>query len=502
LASASLAILPASESPLVVTINLDETAVVREPYSELAYVWTIPRENPPRLFGPLMFTWRVVSTGGEVSLLENSVVFSDQRAAWVQDVDPVGQLSLTIPAVGPSIEAALVAPADVQAGITPQANVSPGAPTVSDVATIPPQTGLEAVTPQLAFTPSGAQPTLDSPDTSGVRQMRRALQPVYDLLADNTGVSPALNLLVYTDAFPLGCTRNAENQPVAVAPISGLEIPCDDSLADAIVRANGYELVQSDSTSLNRIQAAVTDHIVRRFYDPLWQGKNVPDWFQVGLRQFYAPTLKTAFYPTLLRAARTDAILPLDVAPADAELWQAQSYGLVLYLADQIGLQGLYDLADVDANTFTDAYQVAVGRPLSTLVEGWKSWMFTDRAVNAFSFTAYQAVTATPTATRTLTLTPTFTPTLTFTPTFTPTVTGVLSPTLPPTRTLTRTPTPAPPTRTPRPAGSLNTPTPVPTQVVNPISSLSSPTAALGILTVGLVLIAAFALVFLRPRQK
>jgi hypothetical protein len=48
----------------------------------------------------------------------------------------------------------------------------------------------------------------------------------------------------------------------------------------------------------------------------------------------------------------------------------------------------------------------------------------------------------------------------------------------------------------------LNTPTPIPTPVVNPISSLSSPTTALAILTIGLVLIAVFALFLLRPRQK
>jgi hypothetical protein len=136
------------------------------------------------------------------------------------------------------------------------------------------------------------------------------------------------------------------------------------------------------------------------------------------------------------------------------------------------------------------------------LLNDWERWIFTDRAVAAFSFTAYQAATATPTATRTLAPTATATATSTFTPTFTPTVTGVLSATPSPTRTPTRTLTPAPATRTPRPAGSLNTPTPVPKQVVNPLGGLSSPTTALGILTIGLVLIAAFALFLLRSRRK
>jgi hypothetical protein len=430
------------------------------------------------------------------------MTFTDQRATWVQESDPAGKLILTIPAREPSLESVPVTPVDVQVETTPEPVTAPDEPAVGDIVTIPTEIGIEAATPQLAFTPSDPQPTVDL-TVIGVSRLMTDLQPVYASLAQNTGQDLSLNLLVYTDAFPPGCTQNDENQPVARGPVSGIEIPCDESLANVIFRASGYELLQSMSSNLNQIEIVVTAAMVARFYEIAWQGKAVPDWFQVGLKQFYAPNLKSSLYPTLMRMARNNGLLPLDGSgSANNDLWQTQNYGLVLYIADQIGVPSLFRLANVDADTFAAAYQAAMGKPLSTLLNDWERWIFTDRAVAAFSFTAYQAATATPTATRTLSPTPTATATSTVTPTFTPTVTGVLSATPSPTRTPTRTLTPEPATRTPRPAGSLNTPTPVPTQAVNPISGLSSPVTALGILTIGLVLIAVFALFLLRPRQK
>jgi hypothetical protein len=504
ISTASLVIQPQGQTPITISIDLEDAVVVRDPYTELAYSWTIPRATPPHVFEEIIFTWWVVSTRDEVSELGSSMIFTDQRTAWVQETDPTGQLSLTMPALGPSLDTAQVTSADVQVETTPEPVNASSEPAVSDMTTIPPSSGVEAATPQLAFTPIGPQPTVDLP-VSGVSRLMTDLQPVYESLSENTDRDLSLKLLVYTDAFPPGCTQNGENQPVARGPVSGIEIPCDESLADVIFRASGYDLLQSESSSLNQIEIVVTAAIVARFYEIAWQGKAVPDWFQVGLKQFYAPNLKSSLYPTLMRTARNNALLPLDGSGsvnANADLWQAQSYGLALYIADQIGVPGLFRLANVDADTFPVAYQTAMSKPLSTLLNEWERWIFTDRAVAAFSFTANQAATATPTATRTLSPTPTATATSTFTPTFTPTVTGVLSATPSPTRTPTRTLTPEPATRTPRPAGSLNTPTPIPTPVVNPLGGLSSPTTALGILTIGLVLITVFALFLLRPRQK
>jgi hypothetical protein len=503
LALASLIVQPEGQAPIAIDINLNDAALMRTPFSELAYMWQIPRDNPPHLFQDVTFTWRVTSNKDEVSQYKNSIVFTDQRAQWVQETDDTGQLSITIPAFGPSTEPAQVATGDAPTPSTPQANNLVETPVQTDATPPPLATGSEGIVPQFSVTASGPQPTTISTDDRGVNQLYSGLQITYDLLSTNTGQKPSFNLIIYTDAFPPGCTQNSDDEPVAIGPISGVEITCDETLATAIFLTSGYALVQSDSSSLNRAQVTLTYYLTDQFYEAAWSGKNVPEWFRIGLQQIYTSTLKTALYPTLLTSARNDVLIPLDDSTSfNSDVGRAQSYGLVVYIADQIGLQGLFKLANVDAGTFSDAYQSAMGKPLSSLLEDWKRWIFTDRAVSAFSFTVYQAATPTPTITRTPTPTATPMPTLTFTPTFTPTVTGVLTQTPVPTRTLTWTPLPAPPTRTPRPAGSLSTPTPVPPQAVNPVSGLSGPASAVGILTIGLVLIAIFALFLLRPRRK
>jgi len=507
LATAMLAIRPEGQPPISFDVEFDSSAVVRDPYTELAYIWTIPRDNPPRLFQPLTLTWRVISRDGEIAQLESSFVFTDQRARWTQGTNDSGQMSLTIPVIDRSAEISQIATAEPLAASTPLTNASAGEPVPSDVATIPPSIGMGALTPQFALTASIPQPTPDFPATSAVRQLLDSLEPVYDLLAANTGRNLSFDFLIYTDVLPPSCTRNESNELVAIGPVSGTEIPCDPTLADTIFQESGYDLVQSDSGSLNRMRAALTNDLVNRYYRSAWQGKSVPEWFQFGLAQFYSPALKASYYPTLITSARTNSLLPLNavLSSSDTELWLAQSYGLVLFIADQIGVANLFALADVKGDTFADAYQAAVGKPVSRLLDDWTRWLFTDRAVQAFSFTAYQASTPTPTMTRTAT--PTLTPTVaaTIPPSLTPTVTGVLTATPLSTNTPTRTPTISPPTFTPRPAGSLNTATPIPTPMVDPLSGLSglnNPSAIVGILTVGLVLIAIFALFLLRSRQK
>lgn len=509
-AGATLIVQPEGGSAAPVEINLNEAAIVREPYTELAYVWQIPRDNLPRLFENVTFTWRTTSTNNETSQITDRFTFTDQRAGWAREADPRGQINLAIPSGGPSVEAAQITPGELLTPAAPASQVQAGIEATEEVTILEPSGGLGGVEPASGLTPNVPQPTSDSPDTSGVAQLRRQLQPVYDLLAENTGISPSFNVIVYTSAFPPGCVQNGAGASVAVGPFSGVEVPCDPTMANAIFSASGYDVVQSDSDSLNRMQALLTHFLTRGFYEVAWAGKNVPDWFAAGLGQLYSAGLKTRLYPPLLSAARTGTLLSLDrmadePAPDAAyDLWEAQSYGMVAYIASQIGLQGLFDLARNigDADSFSEAYEAAMGSPLDLLLASFESWIFTNRAPDAFAFTPYQAATPTPTPSRTptLTRTPTVTPTLTFTPT--PTVTGVLTntPTLTPTPS--RTPTPAPATPTPRPAGSLNTATPTPIPTVDVVSALDSPNAALAILAIGLVIIAAVALLFTRFRGR
>jgi hypothetical protein len=186
------------------------------------------------------------------------------------------------------------------------------------------------------------------------------------------------------------------------------------------------------------------------------------------------------------------------------DVWRAQSYGMVLYIASQIGVPELFDLAgDLGAaETFEAAYQSAVGRPLTTLLVELERWIFTDNAATAFIYTPYLASTPTPTSTSSHTpfpATSTPLPTETLPPTATVTVTGVLSSTPLPTRTLTPTELPSTPSVTPRPAGSLNTATPAP--VVQSSAPMNDTARTAGIGAVILLVVVSIGLLLMRRRN-
>ncbi len=402
LSTVTLTISPEGLPAVQVTLNPAEAAILTEPYSELAYIWNIPRDTPPHLFSDVTFQWRIVSSQNEVAQIEDTFVFTDQWVEWERDEDS-----------------------------------------------------------RLAFTAPVGSPSLS--------RLRRDLSPVYELLSANVGRAPSFNLLLYTeDLSPDVCFRNDEGDLVAVGPLSGVAVPCDPTMADRLFDASGFDVVALAGT--HSTQEAIAAYLTDSFYAPIWGDRQIPAWFRAGLQQFYAPSSKSSLLPVILTAARNERLFSLqemDPAPNDdVDVWRAQSYGMVLYIAEQVGVPELIDLANDlgAAETFEAAYQAAVGKSLTTLLVNWERWIFTDDAATAFSYTPYLVSTPTPTVTPSQTPFPaTTTPTVTLTPTptVTATVTGVLSPTRLPTRTLTPTDPPPTPSVTPRPAGSLNTPTPV-----------------------------------------
>lgn len=447
IALAALTIEPEDSPAEVISVDIEQATVVAEPYSELAVVWNLPADAPPPLFSSIGFRWRIVSTRDEVAQIEARLVFTDERAQWVRDDDARGILNLILP-------------------------------------------------------------LLDEESAANqIRRLRASLEAVYDLLASQSGQQPRFSFVVYPDGLPPGCARDADQQPVAIGPFSQTEAPCDDARAEAIFQASGYELVRSATNSLAGVRSALIDAMVRDAYAPLWNSKDVPAWFEAGLSAFYRPEPKQEWGQPLQAASRSGSLFTLGAMaarPTEADRrarWDAQSYGMTLYIAAQLGVQGLFDLARNvgSSDSFESAYQAAMGRSISTLISDMERWLFTQGALSAFAFTPYQPATPTPTATRTPTpsATPTPTPTPTITPT--PTVTGVLSATPLPTRTPTFTHTPPPPSVTPRPPGSLNTPQPTPAPPFR-FDPFNDTTSALMLFVLGLAVIAALALIM--PRRK
>lgn len=343
---------------------------------------------------------------------------------------------------------------------------------------------------------------LTVPENMSAEALRAALRPVYALLAEQTNTSPAFDIIVYPPAVPAdGCAAAAEGLR-ATAPVSGAVLPCDQLRAEAVFRASGQDAVQAQAGAGGAAAAAV-ELFVDRFYGPLWDGGDVPEWFRVGLAEFLTPGVKGRYLGPLQRAARAGGLgaQPGAAVGANSGLWREQSYAAVLYLADRLGLPGLFELArSAGADTpFAEAFARAAGQPLDALWPAVRRWVLTPEGERAFAYVPYLGDTPTPAASATPTSTRTPTATHTAAPTLTPSVTGVLTATHTATRVPTRTPTPGPPTVTPRPPGSLNTPTVTPAPVA---LALGDPTTRSGLIAVLAAALIAAAAAFLYTGRR
>lgn len=376
------------------------------------YIWEVPIENPPPLFTTIEYTWRFVTTNDRIYEETQSIDFTDQRVIWQ-----------TITALNEAIT------------ITAPSNVS---------------RNIGAVEVEL---------------TETLRLLQR-----------NTGQLPQVRLLIYdTDTRP-GCSLDTRDNPVYQAYTRERlleEQPCDPALADAIYRASNYSVVQI-GTERNLI-SALTGPLVRETYTDLWAGKSVPLWFSAGLEQFYQRQPNRAALFTSREALSADAPFTLSQmnqppSPEEAIIWNAQAYGMVLYLASRVGVENIFALArDItEAESFNAAFEARIGFDIMGIVGAWQTWIFKREAENAFLYSPYLATTPTPTVTPTSTATR-----IPPTPTLTPTATIELSPT----QRRTITPRPPTPTRTPLPAQGFDLrPTavpPTPTPVTTPLALLT-----------------------------
>jgi hypothetical protein len=388
------------------TLDLDAAGITQtaEPEAVLTYVWPIPEEAVPPLFSSVRYIWEIEAVDGEMALTEGTVMFTDPRAIWDHYREADGHLNIAL-ARG------------LSAGVVGE------------------------------------------------------LVNVYDLLSSNTGSTPELAFMLYDESQAPGCEIRSEpgrrEEPAAVSPLSGASVPCRLDFAEQVYEQGGY--VPFQRLPGEDVETAMVERMVLTFYDPLWSGNAPPQWFRVGLGLMYVPALKTDYLPISQALARGNRLFPLEVMnsvpPTDAEVsaaWRAQSYGMVLYITELVGLDGVFSLANIigDGQPFVDTLEQMTGQPVDSLIAAWQGWLFTDAAVTAYGITPYQPSTPTsgPTSTETSTRIPSSTATMMPSPA--PSVTGVLSPTPYPTLTPTRTPLPEPPTVTPRPP--LRTPTPPP----------------------------------------
>ncbi len=434
----------------------------------LTFDYRFSLETLPRWFENLEVHWKITWADGVEQEAATSLPFTDARALWVQAFDPSGQIELVV-LDGINLNASQIPVATLPARRTP-------------------------VDPNTAPTPENR-----------ASQIASGLWSVYELLTAQTGLRPTFRWLVYVPPLTPDCAKNSEGQSVGISPSGEIVLPCDEAVAAAILRESGLDWVPVDQASFDQIESQLTSRMVAPFYAALWTDQSIPAWFRNGFEQFVSRTPKGDSLAPLQLAARTNRLYPLTEAqptePEAARLWSAQSYGLVLYLASRLGVQGVFDLVrDMGtAESFDALLRTRLSRSANQLRADFERWLFSEAASTAFNLSLYQGPTPTPTVTRTPqpTITPSATRTLTATPSAT--VTGVLSPTPTQTRTASITPTRAPATVTPRPPGSL--PTIAPTAAPAPQGvQVENPGLTAAIVVVGLALIAGLIVFLVRRR--
>ncbi|MDX1993668.1 MAG: hypothetical protein SF029_14870 [bacterium] len=417
----SLSITPPGAEAITVDVDPEASAIVTRDYTELAYVWEIPADSPPRFLTTVDYTWRVAAQDRPTAEVPGTFLFADDRVTW----QPLDEPNETL-------------------------NV---------------------------LAPQNSRITRSN--------LLQRLRPVYDLLVQNRAQEqPPFNFILFDNALPINpCIEQRGDEAVVVDPFTATDYPCDPELLEAIFQASDLIPVQTSASEVSELEEALVSLMVEKFYSPLFANPTSPDWLKFGLEQFYIPSSKAEFLTRVRQTARVNGLYPLtqmnNNTTADQELWRAQAYSMVLYVAHEVGVSTLFELADAaeESTSFAQTYEEVTGLSLDALLPNLINWVYTEQATSDFVYTPYIGATAQPTPSNTRTPfppTPSHTPTPTVTTTPTPTVTGVLSATPLPSPTPTFTRTPAPATVTPRPAGSLILPTPPPPPATVPAESTST----------------------------
>ncbi len=411
------------ESAQTLTLQPEELQVFSDnTFSVFHYVWDEPVRDPVAQFSDVAYEWQVVLGDGQNVSVNDTFTYVDPRAIWETQEDPVNRLDILMPEGGREISF------DEDGELIVDLEVS---------------------------------------------EIWQTLNPILDLLEQETGPFPAATIApFYADRRPLNYCADPAFPGLPVDERINEQIPCDGSTVEASFLAADILPLEFESASIIDLQAPLLAFVINRAYVPLWEGATVPEWFAFGIRDFYNPIGKNRYQETVRAAQRLNQLYTLPEMESsedvrDPALWQAQSYSMLLYVAQQYGVPAVFELArELNADEpFAETYERVTGGTLAALLPNLQNWVFTSRAEADFAYIPYLETTPSPTPQNSPTpFPPTSTPTPTATATNTPTatVTGFLSATPLPTLTATTTATRAPATITPRPAGSLPDPTALP----------------------------------------
>jgi hypothetical protein len=415
LETVSLTLNQASGLQVTLAINPEQHLIEsRDDGADLVYDWETTSDSGPVPFEPLNYLWEIETDDGTVSSAAHEILFEDTaRTPW----NSAGEPPLTL--------------------YWHNTNLAGGA-------------------------------------------IRDDVMVAYELISHQIARSPLFRYVIYDPGAALCETEkipDSEETRQVVFADDGTSFPCAVEMYPQLYANGDMTFLQRPDLGYAVLQDYLIQMMVRDGYNLIWQEASIPDWFTAGLATLYRLRPTYSALQVVQTAARTDSLLQLPemaVRPGNDEeyqkrvLWDAESYLLVVYLADRYGADAPFDLAhDLREDGFEAAFQALVG---DEFWNQWTAWLFTEEVERALGWTPYQPTTPTPTASPTSTpIPPTFTPspTRTATPTATSTFLGDQLPTLvvqEVTATIAQTPT-----NTPLPPGSLPTASPEP--VVKEVSS-------------------------------
>jgi hypothetical protein len=309
------------------------------------------------------------------------------------------------------------------------------------------------------------------------RAIWEEVMAAYSLLNDRLERAPMFDMVIYDpDARfcdEIESPETGERRAVVISPHDQQAFPCSVAAYERVYGRAGLTFLQRPSFGYTELQDFLVMTMVRDAYAQSWDGAPVPAWFLHGLGALYRLRPSQADLELARTAARNNglfsfsdlnAVLPPDATFQERTLWQAQSYLLVLYLAERYGADTPFALA-AQVPSYEDGFEGALhdlaGIASNDLWNDWLSWLFEVTADKAVLWSPYLSTTPTPTATPTRTPippSPTASATATATPSPTTTFIGAQPATVMivrPTSTRARTPT-----NTPLPPGSLPTAVP------------------------------------------
>ncbi|MBN1564477.1 MAG: hypothetical protein JXA10_11600 [Anaerolineae bacterium] len=233
--------------------------------------------------------------------------------------------------------------------------------------------------------------------------MRNDLLPVYTLLEQNTQRALDFQFVLY-DTNTRYCQEitdptTEETRQVVISRLNGTEFPCSKAEFASFYTHVGLVFLERPNAGYTPTLDALTQHMTQAAYALVWENRFVPAWFRAGMGFIYRQRSAPEMLSTARNAARMENLLAIEDLSAalpdtaslpEQDLWNAQSYLLVLYLVDQFGAETVFDLAQTAGEgDFEGALFALIDGDDRVLWDNWYHWLLWEEADAAVTWTPY-----------------------------------------------------------------------------------------------------------------